>query len=84
MNDIIDMSPELDRPLNEFFETDKGKAAFTALMACCGYHDMPLPESEKVCNYRNGAKALIARCLIAHERLRNTIVQSNPNPLGFS
>lgn len=84
MNDIIDMSPELDRPLVYFFEDDKGKAALSALMACCGYNDLVPPETGDRANYRNGAKAMIARILIAYERVKNPSTQPNPNPLGFS
>ena len=84
MNNIIDMAHELDRPLVYFFETDQGKAALSALMACCGYNDMSLPEDVATANYRNGAKAMIARILIAYERVKNPSTQPNPNPLGFS
>ena len=78
------MNQAHDRALAEFFESDAGKVALTALMDFAGYNDMPQPEDVATANYNNGKKAVIARILIAYERVKNPSTQPNPNPLGFS
>lgn len=79
----MSLNPAHDRSLAEFFETDKGKVALTALMDFVGYNDMPMPADVATTNYNNGMKAVIARILIAYERVKNPSAQPNPNPLGF-
>lgn len=81
MNSI---NPEHDRPLVEFFESDSGKAALTALMEFVGWGDMPSPTDIATANFQNGMKAVIARIFLARERVANPSVYNNPNPLGFS
>lgn len=80
----MNINPAHDRALAEFFETDAGKVALTALMDFTGFNDMPEPADVATANYNNGMKAVIARILIAYERVRNPSTQPNQNPLGFS
>lgn len=77
------MNPEHDRILVEFFETNEGKAALTALMEFVGWNDMPQPTDVATANYQNGMKAVVARILLAYGRIANPAAVENQNPMGF-
>lgn len=81
---MMNINPAHDPALAEFFNSDAGKVALTTLMDFVGYNDMPEPVDVATANYNNGMKAVVARILIAYERVKNPLSQPNPNPLGFS
>ena len=69
------INPAHDRPLAEFFDSDAGKAALSALMDFAGWNDMPMPADVATANFQNGMKAVVARILLAYEKVKNPKTQ---------
>lgn len=78
---MFEIRQEHDKPLAEFFETKQGKAALSALMDYVGYYDVPVAESVEQANFNAGGRAVIARILLAYEKVANPVEN---NTLGFN